>query len=96
MSLHVTFTYSVNTGSTNLLAVITHVCNVLVGDLSNFVINNEWKVSDLVPVRTVKPYGNEFYTDVTYKLVMRRRQDFYVMTMLFPCMLVSIIAGIGE
>lgn len=58
--------------------------------------NNEWIVSDLVPTRTVKAYGDENYTDVTYRLVMRRRQDFYVMTMLFPCMLVSVIAGIGE
>ncbi|XP_052781836.1 neuronal acetylcholine receptor subunit alpha-10-like isoform X2 [Mya arenaria] len=65
------------------------------GDLSEFVENNEWVVEKLKSARNVKTYGNETYTDITYHIEMRRRSAFYVMTMMFPCILVSFIAAVG-
>lgn len=63
--------------------------------LGEFVINNEWVVSKLDAERRVKEYS-ENYTDINYTIVMTRRSDFYVMTMMFPCILVSAIAAIGK
>lgn len=64
------------------------------GDLDDFINNNEWVVSALTSTRNVKNY-TELYTDVEYSIIMSRRSSFYVMTMMFPCILVSAIAAIG-
>ncbi|KAL4239553.1 acetylcholine-gated cation-selective channel [Mactra antiquata] len=73
-----------------------HPADPTKGDLDNFIENNEWIVDGLVPVRDVKEYGNGTeYTEIEYKIIMDRRPDFYVMTMMFPCILVSAIASVG-
>ncbi|XP_045214474.2 neuronal acetylcholine receptor subunit alpha-10-like isoform X3 [Mercenaria mercenaria] len=64
------------------------------GDLDDFITNNEWVVSEIVADRTVKMY-TEPYTDINYIIIMTRRSDFFVMTMMFPCILVTAIAAIG-
>ena len=66
------------------------------GDLANYIENNEWTVENLTSQRVVTTYGTDEYTDVTYHVIIQRRSEFYVMTMMFPCMLVSAIAAIGN
>lgn len=64
------------------------------GNLSKYIPNNEWIVNKMPAIRSVEGYPENF-TDVNYIIIMTRRSDFFVMTMMFPCILVSAIAAIG-
>ncbi|XP_045216812.2 neuronal acetylcholine receptor subunit alpha-10-like isoform X2 [Mercenaria mercenaria] len=67
------------------------------GDLDNYIENAEWTV-EKIPVERHVLYYNccpEPYPDVTFYIVMRRRPAFYLLTMIFPCILTSCVAALG-
>ena len=66
------------------------------GDISVFVKNSEWVVENIPAQRNVFYYSccAEPYPDVTFSIVLDRRPAFYLMTMLFPCILVSCVAAL--
>ena len=57
--------------------------------------NNEWIVKEITAHRNVVMY-TEPYSDVNFVIIMIRRPSHYVMTMLFPCILIGATAAIGE
>ena len=57
--------------------------------------NNEWIVKEITARRNVVMY-TEPYSDVDFVIIMIRRPSHYVMTMLFPCILIGATAAIGE
>lgn len=69
----------------------------LSGDLASYIDNAEWTV-DNIPVERHVLYYNccpEPYPDVTFYIVMKRRPAFYLLTMIFPCILTSCVAALG-
>ena len=70
-------------------------CNL--ADLTNYVKHNEWDVEKMPATRTILYYQccPEPYPDVTFSLYMQRKATFYIMTVLFPCILTSSIAALG-
>ena len=67
------------------------------GDTSNYIPNNEWTLIKLHAVRNVVYYSccAEPYPDVTYTIQMRRKPLFYVFNMIFPCLLITLVALLG-
>ncbi|XP_069137246.1 neuronal acetylcholine receptor subunit alpha-9-like isoform X2 [Argopecten irradians] len=63
-------------------------------DLSYYVEHNEWKLTGMPSVRHVLYYAccPEPYPDITFYINIRRKSQFYVMTVLFPCILTSVVA----
>lgn len=66
-------------------------------DLSAFVDSVEWEVTSVPMVRNVLYYKccPEPYPDVTFYLKMKRKPLFYLMNLVFPCMLISTVACLG-
>ncbi|XP_022321062.1 neuronal acetylcholine receptor subunit alpha-10-like [Crassostrea virginica] len=66
-------------------------------DLSAFVESVEWEVKSVPMVRNVLYYKccPEPYPDVTFYLTMRRKSLFYLMNLVFPCILISTVACLG-
>ena len=67
------------------------------GDLDNFIENTEWSVTSIPIERHVLYYNccPEPYPDVTFYVIMKRRPDFYLLTMLFPVILTSAVAALS-
>lgn len=67
------------------------------GDLDNYIVNSEWEVNNIPVERHVLYYNccPEPYPDVTFYIVMKRRPAFYLLTMIFPCILTSCVAALG-
>ncbi|XP_060555514.1 neuronal acetylcholine receptor subunit alpha-10-like isoform X2 [Ruditapes philippinarum] len=67
------------------------------GDLDNYIDNAEWTVQTIPVERHVLYYNccPEPYPDVTFYIVMKRRPAFYLLTMIFPCILTSCVAAMG-
>ncbi len=67
------------------------------GDTTNYIKNGEWHLVDLVATRYLKNYSccEEPYPEIYYKLVMRRRPLFYLFNMVFPCLLITLVAFLG-
>lgn len=67
------------------------------GDLSSYVQNVEWDVVRLPVIRHEISYGccPEPYPDATFFIVMERKPLFYMLNLLFPCMLISTVACLG-
>ncbi|KAK3098644.1 hypothetical protein FSP39_021530 [Pinctada imbricata] len=67
------------------------------GDLSSFVTNVEWYVTRVPAKRDVITYGccPEPYPDVTFYVTLERKPLFYILNLLFPCMLISTVACLG-
>ncbi|XP_077374533.1 CHRNA7-FAM7A fusion protein-like [Festucalex cinctus] len=69
--------------------------SMIEADISEYIPNGEW---DLVVVsgkkndRTYVCCPDQYYPDVTYTIVMRRRTLFYVLHLIIPCILISILA----
>ncbi|XP_033750113.1 neuronal acetylcholine receptor subunit alpha-10-like [Pecten maximus] len=63
-------------------------------DLSYYVEHNEWKLTGMPVERNVLYYAccEEPYPDVTFYINISRKSQFYVMTILFPCILTSVVA----
>ncbi|XP_052793000.1 neuronal acetylcholine receptor subunit alpha-10-like [Mya arenaria] len=67
------------------------------GDLDTYIENTEWSVLR-IPVERHELFYNccpEPYPDVTFTIVMKRRPAFYLLTMMFPCILTSCVAALA-
>nr|XP_022333676.1 neuronal acetylcholine receptor subunit alpha-7-like [Crassostrea virginica] len=64
------------------------------GDMDFYVRNNEWTVLSFPARRNVAFYKccPEPFPDVTFYLKIRRKPLFYILSVLFPCMLTSSVA----
>uniref|UniRef100_K1QIW7 Neuronal acetylcholine receptor subunit alpha-7 n=1 Tax=Magallana gigas TaxID=29159 RepID=K1QIW7_MAGGI len=64
------------------------------GDMDFYVRNNEWTVMSFPARRNVAYYKccPEPFPDVTFYLKIRRKPLFYILSVLFPCMLTSSVA----
>ncbi|XP_077419909.1 neuronal acetylcholine receptor subunit alpha-7-like [Vanacampus margaritifer] len=62
--------------------------------LSEYVPNGEWDLVGVTGKKNNRTYEcfPEPYIDVTYTIVMRRRTLFYVVCLIIPCILISILA----
>lgn len=67
---------------------------IFVGDMDFYVRNNEWTVMSFPARRNVAYYKccPEPFPDVTFYLKIRRKPLFYILSVLFPCMLTSSVA----
>ncbi|VDI40111.1 Hypothetical predicted protein [Mytilus galloprovincialis] len=67
------------------------------GDISSFVPSVEWAVVGIPSIRNVILYGccPEPYPDVTFYVVLDRKPLFYMMSLIFPCMLITAVACLG-
>lgn len=67
------------------------------GDVTSFVTNVEWHLTDVPAVRHEVVYGccPEPYPDVTFYIVLKRKPLFYLMNLMFPCLLISMVACLG-
>ncbi|CAH1786653.1 unnamed protein product [Owenia fusiformis] len=59
--------------------------------------NQEWFVENITSHRNVKKYAccEEPYPDVTFTINMKRRSQFYVFNMIYPCVLIYLISYLG-
>jgi hypothetical protein len=66
-------------------------------DLSNLVLHNEWDVVSMKAIRNVLYYNccPDPYPDITFSLEIKRKPLFYIMSILFPCILTSWVAALG-
>ncbi|XP_067667362.1 neuronal acetylcholine receptor subunit alpha-10-like [Haliotis asinina] len=67
------------------------------GDMSSFKVNTEWDLVSVPVERHVLYYGccPEPYPDVTFYVNLRRKPFFYLVNLLFPCILISAMALLG-
>ena len=67
------------------------------GDVTNYIKNGEWHLVNLMATKNLKKYSccEEPYPEIYYRLVIRRRPLFYVFNMVFPCMLITLVAFLG-
>ncbi|GFO34210.1 neuronal acetylcholine receptor subunit alpha-10-like [Plakobranchus ocellatus] len=67
------------------------------GDMTSFVPNTEWDLLSVPVKRRVFYYGccPEPYPDVTFYVTMKRKPLFYVLNLLFPCLLITAVALLG-
>ncbi|XP_062588172.1 neuronal acetylcholine receptor subunit alpha-10-like isoform X1 [Saccostrea cucullata] len=67
------------------------------GDLSSAVTNVEWTYVSMKAERHVLYYGccPEPYPDVTYYLKLRRKPKFYLINLIIPSMLITVMAALG-
>lgn len=67
------------------------------GDLSSAVTNVEWTYVSLKAERHVLYYGccPEPYPDVTYYLKLKRKPQFYLINLIVPSMLITVMAALG-
>jgi len=66
-------------------------------DLSNYVPHNEWELVSMPVIRSVLYYDccKEPYPDLQFRIFMKRKPRFYIMTVLFPCILTSVVATLS-
>ena len=71
--------------------------NTFEGDATNYIENGEWRMIKLMASRRLKKYSccEELYPEVIYTLRIRRRPLFYVFNMVFPCLLITLVAFLG-
>ncbi|XP_046583796.1 neuronal acetylcholine receptor subunit alpha-10-like [Haliotis rubra] len=67
------------------------------GDMSSFKVNSEWDLVSVPVERHELFYGccPEPYPDVTFYVNLRRKPFFYLVNLLFPCILISAVALLG-
>lgn len=67
------------------------------GDVTNFIKNGEWNLIDLNAILVLKKYSccDESYPEVHYNFIIRRRPLYYVFNMVFPCLLITLVAFLG-
>ena len=67
------------------------------GDLTNFIKNGEWHLVELSATKYLRNYSCcEYpYPEIYYKLRIRRRPLYYVFNMVFPCLLITLVAFLG-
>ncbi|KAK6188286.1 hypothetical protein SNE40_004494 [Patella caerulea] len=64
-------------------------------DLSKYVQHVEWFVKSMEAERIVGVFNNIPYPTVVYRLVLKRKSLFYMINLIFPCMLISTVALMG-
>ncbi|XP_071169768.1 neuronal acetylcholine receptor subunit alpha-10-like isoform X1 [Mytilus edulis] len=66
------------------------------GDLATYIEHNEWDIAAFPVIRHVLHYNccPEPYPDVTFYLTLKRKSQFYVLTVLFPCILTASVAAL--
>nr|XP_022333675.1 neuronal acetylcholine receptor subunit alpha-9-like isoform X2 [Crassostrea virginica] len=66
-------------------------------DLTNLVYHNEWDVVSMKADRNVLYYQccPDPYPDITFSLEIKRKPLFYIMSILFPCILTASVAALG-
>ncbi|XP_067667361.1 neuronal acetylcholine receptor subunit alpha-10-like [Haliotis asinina] len=67
------------------------------GDMSSFKVNTEWDLVSVPVERHVLYYGccPEPYPDVTFYVNLRRKPFFYLVNLLFPCILITAVGLLG-
>jgi hypothetical protein len=67
------------------------------GDVSNYIKNGEWHLVKIMASKNLKKYSccEEPYPEICYRLIIRRRPLFYVFNMVFPCLLITLVAFLG-
>ncbi|XP_030847977.1 neuronal acetylcholine receptor subunit beta-3-like [Strongylocentrotus purpuratus] len=62
----------------------------------NYRANGEWEIVDAPAVRSALKYPCcvEIYIDVTYTLVLHRNPLFYIITLVIPCVLISLMTAL--
>ncbi|XP_041365970.1 neuronal acetylcholine receptor subunit alpha-10-like [Gigantopelta aegis] len=67
------------------------------GDTANFMLNGEWNLLDIPVKRHVLLYSccPEPYPDVTFQITLKRKPLFYMLNLLFPCILITAVAVLG-
>ena len=67
------------------------------GDVTNYIKNGEWHLVKLQAMKYLRRYSccEEPYPEIYYKLIIRRRPLFYVFNMVFPCLLITLVAFLG-
>ncbi|XP_067665507.1 neuronal acetylcholine receptor subunit alpha-10-like [Haliotis asinina] len=67
------------------------------GDMSSFKVNTEWDLIGVPVKRHVVHYAccPEPYPDVTFYVKLRRKPLFYMLNLLFPCILITTVALLG-
>ncbi|KAI1889413.1 hypothetical protein AGOR_G00162620 [Albula goreensis] len=63
-------------------------------DVTDFMASGEWDLVEVLGRREEKVYAccTETYPSVVFTVVMRRRTLFYVLNLLLPCLLISVMA----
>jgi nicotinic acetylcholine receptor, invertebrate len=71
--------------------------NSIEGDTTNYMNNGEWHLVKLEAARNVKIYSccEEPFPEIIYTIVIRRRPLYYVFNMVFPCLLITLVAFLG-
>lgn len=66
-------------------------------DISSFLTHNEWDVVDTVAIRHNIYYSccPDPYPDITFHIHMKRKPIFYVITIIFPCILINLLTFVG-
>lgn len=67
------------------------------GDVTNYIKNGEWHLVKLAATKYLRMYSccEEPYAEIIYKLIIRRRPLYYVFNMVFPCLLITLVAFLG-
>jgi hypothetical protein len=67
------------------------------GDVTNYIKNGEWHLVKLIATKYLRVYSccEETFAEIYYKLVIRRRPLYYVFNMVFPCLLITLVAFLG-
>ena len=67
------------------------------GDIASFVTNSEFDITRMPLKRNVVIYNccPEPYPDVTFYIHLKRKPMFYVLNLLFPCILITTVALLG-
>ncbi|KAH9502550.1 Neuronal acetylcholine receptor subunit alpha-9 [Bulinus truncatus] len=62
-------------------------------DLNDYVVSNEWDITDNSAVRNVRYYTccPEPFPDLTFRLTIKRRTAFYTFILILPCTLLSLL-----
>ena len=60
---------------------------------NSFVENGIWNLTDVIMFRNVVNYGKQYgeYSEIIFILVLKRHPTFYILTIITPCLLLSII-----
>ena len=71
--------------------------NSVDGDITNYIKNGEWHLVRLNATKNIKTYSccEEPYPEIIYQFHIRRRPLYYVFNMVFPCLLITLVAFLG-
>lgn len=62
-------------------------------DISNYLENIQWKLQSVSAYKQVKYYGNvNPYPSLVFEFVLRRRSLFYIINLIFPCVILSFLS----